>query len=136
MNSPGLVIDTSALSAIVFGEADAERFADALVRHVGACVISAPTLVAAEIVARARLGDVGAELVHAVLERVSVTVEPFDEALARAAATAWARFGKGRHPAQLNLGDCYSYALSKQLDLPLLFKGNDFTQTDLRSALA
>ena len=135
MSDAGLVIDTSALAAIIFGEADAERYADVLVRHVGACTISAPTLVEVEIVTRARLGDDGAELLTTVLQRVSATVEPFDERLAHAAAAAWVRFGKGRHPAQLNLGDCYSYALSRQLEVPLLFKGNDFAQTDVRSAM-
>lgn len=135
MTEAGLVVDTSAIAAIVFGESDAERYADALTRHVGAVMIGAPTVVEAELVAHGRLGAPGAELMHAVLERVSASVVTFDAGLARTAVTAWVRFGKGRHPAQLNLGDCYSYAVSKQLDLPLLFKGDDFTQTDLRSAL-
>ena len=135
MSEPGLVIDTSAIAAIVFGENDAERYADALSRHAGAVMIGAPTAVEAELVAHGRLGAPGAELMHAVLDRVSACVVTFDAALARIAVSAWERFGKGRHPAQLNLGDCYAYAVSKQLDLPLLFKGNDFSQTDVRSAL-
>ena len=124
-------MDTSALAAIVLGESDAEVHAEVVIRHAGACVVSAPTLVETEIVVEAQLGTAGPELLTAVLQRISIEVMPFDATLAQIATAAWRRFGKGRHPAALNFGDCFSYALARQLDAPLLFKGDNFSQTDL-----
>lgn len=131
----GIVVDTSALIAVIAGEADAEMFAAKLLEHAGDVAISGPTLVEATIVADARFGRPGIELIRITLERVGGTVAAFDESLARTASNAWQRFGKGRHPARLNLGDCFSYALAKHLGLPLLYKGADFSQTDVASAL-
>jgi len=135
MTVPSLVVDTSALAAIVFGEPDAETYAGVLLRHAGSCALGGPTLVEAEIVVESRLGPSGSHLLAEILERTSATVMPFDAGLARGAIGAWRRFGKGRHPARLNLGDCFSYALSKHHNAPLLFKGHDFAQTDVLSAL-
>jgi ribonuclease VapC len=70
------------------------------------------------------------------LSEAPITVVPHDEALGRMAARAHAMFGKGKHPAGLNFGDCFAYALAKSRDLPLLYVGQDFAQTDVRSALA
>jgi ribonuclease VapC len=70
-----------------------------------------------------------------MFDRLGVITEPVDAAQASAAFAAWRRFGKGRHPAGLNLGDCFSYALARAAGAPLLFKGNDFAQTDIASAL-
>lgn len=128
-----MVIDTSAIAAIFFNESDSphyrERIADAPVR-----LISAATVVEAAMVIEGRFGDAGgAELdlwLHkAKVEIVAVTAEHADHA-----RRAWRRFGKGRHPAGLNFGDCFSYALAALTGEPLLFKGNDFKQTDVEVA--
>lgn len=135
MNTGRLAVDTSAVAAVVFGEPDAEIFATTLMRHAGDCAIAAPTLVEAEIVVEARLGPAGLQLLSAVISRAAADVVAFDEPLVRTAAAGWLRFGKGRHPAGLNLGDCFAYALARHLDAPLLFKGSDFAQTDVRAAI-
>jgi len=127
-----IAADTSALIAVVLGESYAERFLAAL--RSDAVTISAVSFTEASIVAEARQGlDAGRDLellVAGVVDRVVVV----DEAHARAAAGAWRRFGKGRHPAGLNFGDCFAYATASLANLPLLFKGDDFAQTDLRAA--
>ncbi len=128
-----MVIDTSAIVAIFFNEPDAlyysERIAEDPVR-----LISAATLVEAAMVIEGRFGEAGgAELdlwLHKTnLEVVAVTSEHADQA-----RRAWRRYGKGRHPAGLNYGDCFSYALAALTGEPLLFKGNDFKQTDVEAA--
>jgi ribonuclease VapC len=127
-----IAADTSALIAVVLGEPDAERFLSALRSEPVA--ISAVSLTEALIVAEARQGPDAARdlelLVSAVVDRVTAA----DEVHARAATGAWRRFGKGRHPASLNFGDCFAYATASLAGLPLLYKGNDFSQTDLRAA--
>jgi len=82
-----------------------------------------------------RLGPEGYALLTELLEGLQATVVPFDEGLARLAHDGWLRFGRGRHPPGLNLGDCFAYALAKQCGEPLLFKGEDFARTDLAAAL-
>ncbi len=127
-----IAADTSALVAVVLGEPDAERLLAAL--QSDAVTISAVSLTEASIVAEARQGlDAGRDLellVAGVVDRVVAV----DETHARAAVRAWRRFGKGRHPAGLNYGDCFAYATASLADLPLLFKGDEFAQTDLRAA--
>lgn len=127
-----VVVDTSAVVAVVLGEPDAEQFAAALVRHRGDLLLIAATRVELGIVVEARHGPDGTRELEALLTRLSVTVEPFDAVQSAVALAAWRRFGKGRHPAGLNLGDCYSYALAKSRGAPLLFKGDDFSQTDVQ----
>jgi len=68
-------------------------------------------------------------------QHMRLTIVPIDEAQTRLAHSAWRKFGKGRHPAKLNLGDCFAYALAKSLNEPLLYKGGDFSKTDIKSAL-
>jgi len=128
-----MVIDTSAIVAIFFNEPDApsyrERIADDPVR-----LISASTFVEAAMVIEGRFGEAGgAELdlwLHkAEVEIIAVTAEHADQA-----RRASRRYGKGRHPAGLNYGDCFSYALATLTGEPLLFKGNDFSQTDIEAA--
>lgn len=129
-----VAVDTSALVAVLFGEPDATAYADALGRNVGMCALAAPTLVESRVVVASRFGPPGVDLLTTMLERISATIVPFDASLADAASEAWRRFGKGRHPARLNLGDCFSYALAKHRGIPLLYKGDDFAQTDIASA--
>lgn len=127
-----IAADTSALIAVVLGEPDAERFLAAL--RSDAVTISAVSLAEASIVAEARQGPDAARDLELLVAGVVDRVVAIDEAHARAAAGAWRRFGKGRHPAGLNFGDCFAYATASLANLPLLFKGDDFTQTDLPAA--
>ncbi|MFT4166529.1 MAG: type II toxin-antitoxin system VapC family toxin [Microlunatus sp.] len=130
-----LVIDTSALASVVFGEADASAMAAVIAANVGDLNLSAATLVESEIVVESRQGPAALNDLRILLRATAVTIVPVDAEQASLAAAAWRRFGKGRHPAGLNLGDCFSYALSKHLGAPLLFKGKDFAQTDVTSVL-
>ncbi len=86
------------------------------------------------LVIQTRLGDVGVERARLFLRAQRIQTISLDEALADTAADAYRRFGKGRHPAGLNFGDCFSYALAIREQVPLLFKGNDFSKTDVRVA--
>lgn len=129
-----MVIDTSALAAVLFDEPDRARYTRALA-DAAVLVVSAATLVEAGIVVEARLGEPGGRELDLLLHRAKVGVVPTDEEHALIARAAWRRFGKGRHPAGLNYGDCFSYALAIQRDEPLLFKGDDFSATDVRPAL-
>lgn len=86
-------------------------------------------------VVEARLGPAGQAQLVALLDRARIEIRPVDECLAQTAINGWRRFGKGRHPAALNYGDCFSYALAIELDEPLLFVGDDFSQTDVEPAL-
>ncbi len=127
------VIDTSVFIAILANEADADLLSEA-VRSRPRRVMSAATYLECAMVIgqwQAARADLDAWLV-----REQIDIHPVDYALARLAADAFARFGKGRHPAGLNFGDCFSYALAKSLDAPLLFKGADFARTDIAPALA
>ncbi|WP_218000184.1 type II toxin-antitoxin system VapC family toxin [Millisia brevis] len=127
-----IVTDTSALVAIVLGEDDAERYLARM--HGEQVLIGAATVVESGIVVEAKQGPDAARDLELLLDGVAATVVPVDADHARTAITAWRRFGKGRHPAGLNLGDCFSYATAKLANAPLLFKGEDFGQTDLTSA--
>ena len=99
-------------------------------------MVSAATLVEASIVMRARTGGGGVEDLDALLAAAAVRCVAVDAAQAHLARDAFARFGKGQAPAGLNLGGCFSYALAKATDRRLLFKGVDFSQTDVTPALA
>jgi ribonuclease VapC len=129
-----IVIDTSALAAVVFGEDDAETFAERMLTEAGDTIVSAATLVEARIVVEARQGQDAVRDLVDLLDGVGAHVVAFDADQAALAVEAWRRFGKGRHPAALNFGDCFSYALAKARGAPLLFKGEDFAQTDIASA--
>lgn len=125
-----MVIDTSALVAILFDEPEAERFADAIEADP-VRLVSAATLVECGILVEARRGEAAGRELDLALHRAHATVVPVDERQAEIARSAWRRYGKGRHPAALNLGDCFAYALSVDRGEPLLFKGNDFSRTDV-----
>jgi ribonuclease VapC len=128
-----VVVDTSALMAIVLGESDAERYA-AVLCSAPRLLVAAPTWLEAAIVAHARLGPEGHALLTELLDGLQMTIVPFDDGLARLAHDGWLRFGRGRHPAGLNLGDCFAYALAKQCGEPLLIKGEDFARADVAAA--
>jgi ribonuclease VapC len=125
-----MVVDTSAILAVVLGEPDADWFRDRLIEPVP-CRVSAVTTVEARIVAEARVGGEGLRELEHLLTVIDASTEPVDAEQARLAFAGWQRYGKGRHPAGLNLGDCFSYALARSTGEPLLFKGTDFSQTDL-----
>ncbi|PQJ96857.1 type II toxin-antitoxin system VapC family toxin [Chromatium okenii] len=125
-----MVIDTSSLICILLGEPEAEQYAQRLaVTEIN--VMSAVTWLETLLVITARRGDVGRESLAELLDLVGVVIVPVDAELAQIAYRAWLTYGKGRHPAGLNFGDCFSYALAKHRHEPLLFKGNDFSQTDI-----
>lgn len=129
-----MIVDSSALAAILFREPDAERFGVAL-RDATVVRISAATLVEVAMVVVSRLGPNGSRQLKRLLKRLDVVVEPFTGSQAGIAHAGWLRFGRGRHPAALNFGDCFSYALAIERNEALLFTGMDFARTDVRSAL-
>lgn len=125
-----MVLDSSALVAIFLREPEREWFLDLILRS-HACRISAVSLVETGIVLEVRRGAVAAHELDRFLERAAVEIVAVDAQQASLALTAWRKYGKGRHPAGLNLGDCFSYALSRSCGEPLLAKGVDFARTDL-----
>jgi ribonuclease VapC len=129
-----IVIDTSALMSLFLGESDCQDIA-AVIDADTQIALGAPTKFEFLLVAASRFKEPGLKKARELLEPLGLDVSPWDETLAEIAADAFIRFGKGRHPAGLNFGDCMAYALAKSLDAPLLYKGGDFALTDLRSAL-
>lgn len=129
-----MVIDTSSLLCIVLGEAEAESHVRALATQPS-CAISSANWFESMLVVNSRRGEAGRSALADLLVLARTEIVPVDTRMAQAAFDAWLRFGKGRHPAALNFGDCFSYALAKLRGEPLLFKGNDFAQTDLTAAL-
>ena len=125
-----MVIDTSALMAILLGEPERDESIGAIANHPDP-IISAVTLVEARMVAEARLGTEGKSRLEELLEAGEVRTVAFDETQANLAHKAWREFGRGNSPARLNFGDCLSYALAKQAGRKLLFKGDEFNKTDL-----
>lgn len=131
-----MVVDTSAIVAFLRREPEADRIL-ARIETSERCIMSAVNVFEARTVLNGRFGFGAAVDFDGFLDRIGFTVAPFDEAQAAAAFDAYRRFGKGSgHPARLNLADCAAYALARTLGLPLLFKGDDFTHTDVTSALA
>ncbi len=129
-----IVVDSSALIAVLRDEPEADRFAWILARE-DASLLSSVSLLEISLVLAGRYGDETAWTgLDSLILHSEIRVVAFDNALATAARHAFLRYGKGCHPAALNMGDCASYALAKQNDLPLLFKGHDFSQTDLSNA--
>lgn len=130
-----IVVDTSALMSILLTEADNDTFIAALADRM--VVLSAGTLVEALRVASLRRGPQGGIELRRLMRTYAIGVVPVDEHQADLADDGNLRFGKGRRapPAVLNFGDLFAYALARKLDAPLLFKGDDFRQTDIRPAL-
>lgn len=130
-----MIVDSSALIAVVMGEPEAETFLGILTGSSEAILVSAVSLVESSIVVECRQGADATRDLELLVQGLRAEVVSVDSAQASAAFAAWKRFGKGRHPAALNLGDCFSYALAKVRGQSLLFKGDDFSQTDLVVAL-
>jgi ribonuclease VapC len=128
-----MVIDTSAIVALLCQEPEAGRLASSIEADP-VRLISAVTLVEISIVLESRYGEPASRELDLLLAKAGIRMEPVDEHQSGVARMAWRRFGKGRHAASLNFGDCFSYALAKAKAEPLLFKGTDFLQTDVAAA--
>ena len=125
-----MVIDTSALAAIFFREPERQKFLTAIISSATR-MVSAATVLETGIVVESRLGEAGGRELDLFVIRANFQIVPVDAELAELARSAWRRFGKGRHPASLNFGDCFAYALAKWTGEPLLAKGTDFLSTDV-----
>lgn len=130
-----MIVDTSAILAILFGEPDAQRYAAAL-QAPPRRRMSVANALEATIVAERRGGAPAGDNLERFIERFGIQLEPVTTDQLAAARRAWRRFGKGNHPAALNFGDCFAYALAEATGEPLLFKGGDFALTDVAAALA
>ncbi len=128
-----MVIDSSALVAILLGEPEAEVFVPVIDEDPNR-LVSAFSALEAGIVIEARKGESGGRELDLLLHRAGIEIVPLTAEQIEIARTAWRKYGKGRHPAGLNIGDCCSYALAKLAGEPLLFKGSDFSQTDIEAA--
>jgi ribonuclease VapC len=130
-----MVIDSSALLAILEDEPERRTFNEAI-EAAETRVMSAATFVEVSIVIESRFGPEGLRDLDLFIERAGIEITAVDTEQAYAARGAFGRYGKGRHSAGLNYGDCFSYALAKVLGEPLLYKGEDFGQTDVTPAVA
>ena len=130
-----MILDTSALLAILQNEPERRSF-NAAIEDAASRSMSTATFVETSIVIGARYGGDGLRDLDLFIAKAEIVLVPVDAEQAHAARDAFLRFGKGRHPAGLNYGDCFSYALAKTLGEPLLYKGNDFSQTDVGTIAA
>ena len=124
-----MIVDTSAVVAVLLGESDAGLYNDALANSP--CRMSVANYLEVAMVLESRRGLLAGNELDALLEDAHIVLEPVTLEQAQAARRAWRRFGKGNHPAGLNFGDCFAYALAEATGEPLLFKGNDFALTDI-----
>jgi len=124
-----MVIDTSALLALLFEETEAAAIAKAVADDPRR-LVSAFTALETVIVVEAKKGEAGGREFDLFAQKAGLDIVPMDAGQVELARSAWRRYGKGRHPAGLNIGDCCSYALARLTGEPLLFKGNDFEKTD------
>lgn len=129
-----IVVDTSVWAAMIFNELDASRYQD-LIENTETLLVSAATVVELNMIVTRKLGDAAAVDVVDLMEFAGTEIVPVDSDQAGHAVSAYIRFGEGRHPAGLNYGDLFAYALAKSRDLPLLFKGGGFAETDITPAL-
>ena len=128
-----MIIDTSAIMAILFDEADAAHFEQAI-SAAWPRRMSAVALLEAAMVVEGKGGTAAGRQLDAFLEKANIELTPVTLEHVEAARGAWRRFGKGNHPAALNFGDCFAYALASTTGEPLLFKGDDFARTDVEAA--
>ena len=129
-----MIVDTSAILAVLFDEPDAERFTRAIA-EAPHCRMSTANFLEAALVVEGRAGLAGGHELDLFIERAAIELVPISVEHAQAARQAWRRFGKGNHSAGLNFGDCFAYALAEVTGEPLLYKGEDFALTDVESAL-
>jgi ribonuclease VapC len=125
-----MIVDTSALIAILYGEPEAAAFAQ-IIHDADICRISVANYVELSMVIESQLGPAGMGQTDAFFRRAGIAIEPVTLEHGYLARQAFVDFGKGRHKAGLNFGDCFAYALSKATGEPLLFKGNNFGLTDI-----
>jgi ribonuclease VapC len=125
-----MIIDSSALAAVVFKEEDRRFYIEAL-SEPRRKYMSSVNFLEIGMVAEVKKGDAGAKALRKVLFESEIEIVAFDSGQAEIALDAWRRYGKGRHKAGLNFGDCAAYALAKTSNEPLLFKGSNFSETDL-----
>ena len=130
-----MVVDSSAVIAILRKESGWERLQETLL-DAEIAVMSAAVVVETSIVIEAAAGNAGIRELDALLDAAGIEIVPFQPEHVALAREAFRRFGKGRHPAKLNFGDCLSYALARQRAEPLLFTGDDFSRTDIMPALS
>jgi len=128
-----MIVDTSALVSILDQEAEAERLARAIAA-ASERMLSAANLVETGIVMQVRRGDDADRDLDLLLAKLKIDIIPVSGKQANLARRAFQHYGRGRHPAKLNFGDCFAYALAKDSSAPLLFKGKDFSQTDIMIA--
>ena len=129
-----MILDTSALAAIFFDETEAAHYTQ-IIHDADRCLISASNFLELSIVLEGQIGTEAVRQCDMFFRRAGIIVEPCTVEQAHLARQAFHDFGKGRHPAALNFGDCFAYALAKLTGEPLLFKGNGFKKTDIVSAL-
>ena len=125
-----MVLDTSALAAVLFDEPERDSFIEKMAA-APRLLISSATLLESSIVVESRRGEVAGRELDLFLHRAKAQTVAVDDEQAELARAAWRRFGKGRHPAGLNFGDVFAYALARASGEDLLFKGDDFTKTDV-----
>jgi ribonuclease VapC len=130
-----VIVDSSAILAILLRETGWEDLVD-LIATAEACGVGAPTLAETGIVLTAKLGQRAHGIIARFLQESAMATVPFGEEHWPVAIAAYARFGKGRHAANLNFGDCLTYAVARLADRPLLFVGDDFRRTDLAAVRA
>lgn len=128
-----IVVDTSVLVAILAGEPQRDEFNEKIA-SAESCALSAANYVETHIVIESRFGEAGTRELALYLYESGMSIVPVDRDQADLARLAYLDFGRGKHAAALNFGDCFAYALAKRLGAPLLFKGNDFSRTDVMSA--
>jgi ribonuclease VapC len=129
-----MVIDTSVIVAILFGEGDAECLAEAI-EDDPTRLMSGSSVLETSLVIHSELGESGGRELDLLLLKMGIEIIPFTDDQLRVARRAFEIYGKGRHPAGLSFGDCFAYALSKTAGEKLLFKGEDFSKTDVVSCL-
>ena len=131
-----MFVDASAMVAILVEESDAAALTKRLAQAVEPC--TSPIAICEAVAGVARACNVPIRTAETILDRfleqATVRIVPITAEIGRGAVSAFERYGRGRHPAALNMGDCFAYACASELDMPLLFKGNDFPQTDIAAA--
>ena len=127
-----MIVDSSAVLAVLYREPDAEHYETALAAAPN-CRMSVANVLEASIIVEARGGAAAGHELDAFLDKAGIVLAPVTVEHVEAARHAWRRFGKGNHLAALNFGDCFAYALAKTAGEPLLFKGEDFARTDIES---